>query len=84
MPNMKAFTDHPNSVGESYFEHMRSSLGFGTQMLIASLGCFVHALFPFLCVKTGSSTIKKLHRKMVTHRSKLNDHNDSIDTVHAS
>lgn len=65
---MKPFTEHPNSVGESYFQHMQVSFGFGIRMFTASLGCFLHGLFPFLCTTTGSTTINKLHRKMVTHR----------------
>ena len=28
----------------------------------------VHAVFPGLCVKTGSGVINDLHRRMVTHR----------------
>ncbi|MEL6829259.1 MAG: DUF6356 family protein [Pseudomonadota bacterium] len=76
---MKPFTEHPHSVGETYFEHMRASFRFGLRMLMASLGCFVHGLFPFLCTSTGSSTITVLHRKMVTHRRK-----DAMDAPVAS
>ncbi len=67
---MKAFTEHPETVGETYFEHMHSSFSFGSRMFIASLGCFMHGIFPFLCVKTGSKTICTLHDRMVTHRDK--------------
>lgn len=67
---MKAFTAHPESVGESYFEHLRMSFGFGARMLVSGLGCFLHGIFPFICVKTGSQTIDELHYKMVTHRDK--------------
>ncbi|MEM7329285.1 MAG: DUF6356 family protein [Pseudomonadota bacterium] len=68
---MKPFTEHPRSVGESYFEHLQASFGFGVRMLFASLGCFLHGIFPFLCTSTGSAAVTKLHHKMVTHRSKL-------------
>lgn len=67
---MKIFTEHPNSVGETYFQHLRVSFGFGSRMLLAALGCFLHGLFPFLCVKTGSKTITTLNHTMVTHRDK--------------
>lgn len=67
---MKPFTEHPASVGESYFEHMQTSFGFGLRMLRAGLGCLVHAIFPFFCVKTGSVTISALHHRMITHRDK--------------
>lgn len=68
---MKQFTEHPESVGETYFQHMHSSFSFGIRMFFASFACFLHAIFPFLFVKTGSATIQTLHRKMVTHRSRL-------------
>ena len=64
------FTQHPASVGESYLQHMATSFGFGLRMLIAGLGCIIHGLLPFLCVKTGSRTIETLHTSMVTHRDK--------------
>jgi hypothetical protein len=32
-------------------------------MALGALGCFVHALFPFLCVRTGSRTIDQLYRR---------------------
>lgn len=67
---MKAFQEHPHSVGETYFEHMQTSFGFGWRMVLAGVGCFLHGLFPFLCVKTGSTTIKTLNHRMVTHRDK--------------
>lgn len=64
------FTEHPQSVGESYFEHMLTSFSFGLSMLVASLACLVHGIFPFLCVTTGSKTITGLHHNMVSHRDK--------------
>ncbi len=64
-----AFTDHPASVNETYFQHMGMAFGFGGRMLLAGLACLVHGLFPFLCVRTGSRTITELHGRMVTHRT---------------
>jgi hypothetical protein len=62
------FTEHPESVGESYTQHMGVAFSFGAKMFVASLACFAHGLFPFLCTKRGSETITELHRRMVTHR----------------
>jgi hypothetical protein len=64
------FTEHPQSVGESYSEHMLTSFGFGLRMLFASFACIAHGIFPFLCVTTGSKTITSLHQHMVSHRDK--------------
>jgi hypothetical protein len=62
------FTDHPASVNETYLQHMASAFGFGTAMMVGALACFVHGLFPWLCLRRGSDTIRTLHRRMVTHR----------------
>jgi hypothetical protein len=62
------FTDHPHSVNEDYFEHMRTACGFACAMLRGGLACLVHAFLPFLCLRTGSETIHDLHERMVTHR----------------
>ncbi len=67
---LRAFQEHPESVGETYIQHMRMSFGFGGRMLLAGLGCILHGIFPFLCVRTGSKTINTLHDAMVLHRTK--------------
>ncbi len=64
------FTEHPASVGETYFEHLLQALRFSSRMFVGSLACLVHAVFPFLCVKTGSSCITELHERMVTNRDR--------------
>ena len=68
---MKVFTEHPASVGETYLQHFRHALGFSTRMLTGGLACFVHAVFPFLFVTTGSGIIKVLHDRMVVNRHDL-------------
>jgi hypothetical protein len=65
----RLFLQHPHSVGETYLEHQRMALGFGFSLLVASLACFVHAIVPGLCVRTGSSAITRLHDRMVVHRT---------------
>ena len=63
-----SFTDHPASVGETYFEHMAMASGFGLRMLLGALACLAHGVFPFLFVKTGSATIAALHGRMLANR----------------
>jgi hypothetical protein len=63
-----SFTDQPATVGESYLQHMGVAGSFGWAMLKGAGACFVHALLPFLFVKTGSATITGLHDRMVLHR----------------
>jgi hypothetical protein len=62
----RLFIDHPQSVGESYGKHLRVAGGFGFAMLKGAIGCFVHALVPALCKRTGSTTVKRLHARL-TH-----------------
>jgi hypothetical protein len=64
----RLFIDHPRSVGEGYFEHMRASLTVGGRLLAAAAGCFVHALVPGLCTTTGSTAILKLHGEIYPRR----------------
>jgi hypothetical protein len=65
---LRRFTDHPASVDETYLQHMGMAMGFGGRMLVGALACFVHGLFPWLCLTRGSDTIRALHHRMVSHR----------------
>jgi Family of unknown function (DUF6356) len=65
---MRAFTEHPSSVGESYLEHLGRAVGFGTRMVFAGLACLLHGVLPFLFVQTGSRTISELNDRMVVNR----------------
>ncbi len=62
------FTDHPNSVEETYVEHMGMAFSFAGRMFLGAIACFIHGCLPFLFVKTGSATIGELHDKMVVNR----------------
>ena len=64
------FTEHPAAVGETYGEHMGMSFSFVGRMILGAVACLIHGVLPFLCVRTGSSTITDLHRRMVTHRDR--------------
>jgi hypothetical protein len=62
----RLFTEHPESVGESYFEHMAVALSFAGPLLLAGLAALVHAFLPFLCLTTASSTVKRLYARMMS------------------
>ncbi len=70
MSNKWSFTEHPQSVQESYLEHMAMSWGFGWRLFVAAFAAVLHGVFPFLCVKTGSTIIRQLNEEMVQHRVK--------------
>lgn len=66
----RLFLDHPASVGESYLEHASFAARFGGTMFIGSLACFVHALIPALCKSTGSTTVLRLHERLMRARAR--------------
>ncbi len=58
------FTEHPSSIGESYFVHFAKAFSFSLTMLNLSFKAFVHALFPFIYVTAASDRIKELNDVM--------------------
>ena len=65
---IRAFTEHPASVGESYGEHLARACYFGLRMVFAGIACLVHGVLPFLFVRTGSRAIIELNDRMVVNR----------------
>jgi putative acetyltransferase len=63
-----SFTAHPASVGESYLQHLRHAAGFAGRMIKGGLAVMVHAVLPFLFVRTGSGVIADLNTRMVANR----------------
>jgi len=58
---MNPFTSHPASVGETYGEHCMFAFGFGARMVLGGAAAMIHAVFPFLCVTSGSRTLDELN-----------------------
>ena len=58
------FCEHPQSVNETYFEHLLFATGFGFRMIVAALACIVHGIFPFLFKTTGSACIRDLNQHL--------------------
>jgi hypothetical protein len=58
------FSNHPASVGESYGEHAAFASQFGLRMVLCGLACMIHAVFPFLFVKTASTCVRDLQGKI--------------------
>lgn len=69
----RLFTEHPASVDETYFEHLLVATSFSARMFVASLACLVHAVLPFLFVKTGSEAIETLYDRMVANRRRFEE-----------
>ncbi len=58
------FIDHPASVDETYFEHLKFATMFALMLSGAAMAAFVHALIPALFEKTASNIIRKLFHRI--------------------
>jgi uncharacterized protein DUF6356 len=67
---LRAFTEHPKSVGETYWQHMAAAQSFAFPLALAAAASLIHSVFPFLCVKSASSRVAQLHDRMVVHRQR--------------
>ena len=65
----RLFTEHPESVGETYLQHLFAASGFAVRMVFGGIACLLHAIFPFAFRRTGSECIESLHQRMVLNRS---------------
>lgn len=60
------FVDHPASVDETYFAHMKVAFTFAFWLGAAAIAALIHAVIPGACKSTASRIIKRLHAKMTT------------------
>lgn len=67
------FTDHPHSIGETYWEHFLFACRFSFGMLLGGFACLIHAIFPFLCKTTASKLLLKMTTNFITRMPKLDD-----------
>lgn len=51
---MRWFTEHPASVGETYFQHFNYALSVGIVLFGLVIILIIHAFFPFLFKNTVS------------------------------
>ncbi len=63
---MNIFTKHPQSIGETYLQHLCFASLFGIKMVAGGLACMIHAIFPFVFQNTGSRMAIKLSEKFTT------------------
>ena len=61
---LRAFKDHPESVGQNYFQHFLFSASVSMTLLFLSLTALLHAIAPPLCQTSTSKAINKLHARM--------------------
>lgn len=72
MPSMsKLFTEHPEAVGESYFEHMAFALKFSGRLFRAALAAFAHGFVPGVCETTASTAVLEMNDEIRARRSQM-------------
>lgn len=59
------FTSHPDSIGESYWQHLWHAGKFGILMIIGGIACLIHAILPFLFEHTASNFLFKMTENMI-------------------
>ena len=66
------FKDHPNSVGETYFQHFVNSCSFGIKLMLIAFQAFFHAIFPWCFEHSTSDKISKLNDFLQSRRNSVN------------
>ena len=63
-PFLRAFRDHPASVGETYVEHMAFAAWFAFKLFLAGGAALIHAIVPSLFETTASTHIRELYHRI--------------------
>lgn len=58
------FTDHPRSLGMSWWEHGVGAIRIGMRMIGAGVACIIHAIVPGWFTETAGRTVVDLHAHM--------------------
>jgi hypothetical protein len=62
----RLFLDHPGSVNETYFQHMRFALRFSGLLFCAAGAALVHAVLPCCFERTAGRLVGRLNQMMLT------------------
>jgi hypothetical protein len=58
------FTEHPESVGETYFQHFNFAFGVGLKLIFWGFIAIIHGVLPFTFKTYVSQRITKLYLKI--------------------
>ena len=65
------FKEHPNAVGETYFQHFLTSFRFGIKLISTALKAFIHAIFPWCFEYTVSERIRELNNVLQSRKNSI-------------
>jgi Family of unknown function (DUF6356) len=77
----RTFLAHPETVGETYWEHFGVASRFGAAMVVGGVKAMLHAVFPNIHRTAGSDTVRRLHAILVEKRSAKRDAITEMNTV---
>ena len=66
------FKDHPNAVGETYFQHFFKSCSFGIKLILIAVRAFVHGIFPWCFEYSTSERVSKLNDVLQSRKNSIN------------
>jgi hypothetical protein len=72
MKKIYFYNRHLIEIGENYFAHFSFAAKSSIKLMIASFILIIHAILPFIFIKTGSNYVKKIHNQMQDRAKKLN------------
>jgi hypothetical protein len=69
----QAFTEHPHQAGETYLVHMFFTTKMALKFFYIGFAIFVHGIFPFTFVTTGSREMEKVSHVMKARKPKVDE-----------
>ena len=58
------FSEHPKSVGLTYFQHMKLSLNLSYKLYIGSIKAFIHSFFNFFFIKSTTNIVNDIENQL--------------------
>lgn len=75
------FLAHPETVGETYWQHFGVATRFGRTMIVGGVKACLHGIFPNMFQTAGSDTVRQLHAVLVEKRTAKRDAITEMNTV---
>ena len=66
------FIEHPNAIGETYFQHFLNSCIFSFKLILIAVQAFIHAIFPWCFQYSTSESISKLNAVLQIRKNSVN------------
>ncbi len=61
---MYSYFRHPNRVCMSYYQHLKTSFYYSSQLFIGSIKAFIHAIIPSLFITSTTEIVNDINNKL--------------------